>query len=360
MVKTFGNDIINAYTGGVQVKEIYSFGVKVWPVSTPIPTPANNQIFYTSTDHNTVVPYRDGRGPFDNDYTAGFGARIVSNTYTNYGIIGFDNDVTKVYFGFTNKSTLETIKLPSGVDTIGQCAFQFCDNLVSVDMQEGVETIGQSAFYGCSKLQSITIPSTVTSIGWMPFTNSTLLSEVIVKAVVPPTMYTPGSAQDYPFYGCSANLVIKVPASSVTAYQNAPVWSDYASQIVGYYDDTIDFSTLGLETSTAYANVPFTSGDLTVEFTGLPNYPVKYYSSDMTMRVYNSGVINISSTRTIREIVFTWSGATTFRPDADYATPTGYDTTTEKWTGSSSSVVMTRPSVTGHWKLKVVEVVYDS
>ena len=69
MVKTFGNDIIDAYTGGVQVIEIYSNGVKVWPVSTP--GPANNEIWYTSSDGNVITP----------DSRSSFGASIVSNTY---------------------------------------------------------------------------------------------------------------------------------------------------------------------------------------------------------------------------------------------------------------------------------------
>ena len=41
MIRVFGNDIKGAYTGGVPVKEIYSYGVKVWPDEpepTPVPT----------------------------------------------------------------------------------------------------------------------------------------------------------------------------------------------------------------------------------------------------------------------------------------------------------------------------------
>lgn len=37
MVNVFGNNIVNAFTGGNPVKAIYSNGVKVWPIEKPLP-----------------------------------------------------------------------------------------------------------------------------------------------------------------------------------------------------------------------------------------------------------------------------------------------------------------------------------
>ena len=35
MIKTLGNNIVNAFTGGNPVKAIYTYGEKVWPVGGP-------------------------------------------------------------------------------------------------------------------------------------------------------------------------------------------------------------------------------------------------------------------------------------------------------------------------------------
>ena len=83
------DDFIRAYWGDELVWEKYM---------------PNNKIYYTSTDSNIVVPFRDGRGPTGDDYTAGFGSRVVSNIYNDFGILTFDNDVTTVNYGFTNKN----------------------------------------------------------------------------------------------------------------------------------------------------------------------------------------------------------------------------------------------------------------
>lgn len=49
MVNVFGNDIISAYTNGVNVKEIYSFGNKVWPSSSIKPVKCIYQSITSTT-----------------------------------------------------------------------------------------------------------------------------------------------------------------------------------------------------------------------------------------------------------------------------------------------------------------------
>ena len=197
MVKTFGNDIISVYTGGVQVKEIWSNGVKVWPV-TPTPTPPNNEIWYTSTDGNIVTPY----------ITTSFGANIVSNTYVDgYGVIEFDGPVLAIgVYHFKDCVKLESISLPSSVTEIasrsfegctglisitippppasniyiGNGAFDGCTGLTSVTIPESVSRLGQSIFYGCTGLTSIMIPSSVTNVGVAVLSGCPNLSSITV------------------------------------------------------------------------------------------------------------------------------------------------------------------------------------
>lgn len=48
--------------------------------------------------------------------------------------------------------------------SIGDSAFSFCKNLLSITIPNTVSIIGGEAFYMCENLQSVTIPDSVTSI----------------------------------------------------------------------------------------------------------------------------------------------------------------------------------------------------
>lgn len=118
--------------------------------------------------------------------------------------------------------------------------------------------------------------------------------------------------------------------------------------------ETITFSTLGLENGVQYSSA-FDGGHFTVTFGGGAN-DGKYYTTGTGIRTYGGGTITIASALTIKEIEFTWDGSNA--PDADVAVPTGYSTDTKKWTGSANSVVLTRPSGSGHWRLQSVKVTF--
>ncbi len=123
--------------------------------------PANNEIWYTSTDGNIVEPYD----------SSVFGANIVSNTYENAkGVITFDGEVTKIgKWAFRDCSSLTSITIPDGVTEIGYMTFISCYNLTNITIPDSVTEIGYYAFAGCSDLTSITIPDSVTKIGSNPF-----------------------------------------------------------------------------------------------------------------------------------------------------------------------------------------------
>lgn len=230
MIKVLGNNIVNVFTGGNPVKTIYTYGEKVWP-SEVLPS-SNNVIYYTSTDGQVVTPYRNGSGGTGSDMTAGFGAKILSNTYVDgLGIIRFDGDVSKVYFGFIDCSTLRTIILPSSIIEIGTSAFDSCTNLVSVNIPSNVTRIDYLAFYDCKSLTNIKIPGLVSYIGLDSFRGCTSLIEVLVDAVNCPSIESPSTDRG-PFDQNADGRLIKVPAGSVEAYKTAPEWSRYADSIV--------------------------------------------------------------------------------------------------------------------------------
>ena len=122
--------------------------------------------------------------------------------------------------------------------------------------------------------------------------------------------------------------------------------------------ETITFANLGLSDGKQYSD-PFNGGHFTITFRGGAN-DGKYYNTGSGIRTYGGGSITIASSQyKIKEISFTWDGSNA--PTSDVANPSGYSTTTNKWVGASAanSVVLTRPSGSGHWRLKSVTVTYE-
>ena len=58
-----------------------------------------------------------------------------------------------------------TYTIPKGIKSIGEYAFDSCENLTSIIISNSVTIINYGAFYGCSNLTSVMIPKSVTSIG---------------------------------------------------------------------------------------------------------------------------------------------------------------------------------------------------
>ncbi len=196
------------------------------PASIDIP---NNQIWYTSTNGEIILPYI-GRGNSYADALTSFGANIISNTYENgKGVITFDSDVTKIgecafcgyysspllpdsseeYEGYTLCRNLATILIPNSVTTIGDDAFWNCDSLISVTMPNSVLTIGSGSFRGCYDLISVTIPDSVTSIGSFAFDDCYDLTSVTISDSVT-------TIGECAFRYCSSLTSVTIPDSVTT------------------------------------------------------------------------------------------------------------------------------------------------
>lgn len=261
-----------AYRGEENFSMAYKGRVLVWFKE------GTNIIHYTSTDGQVINPGTGG-------VLGGFGANIVSNTYENgVGTIVFDGPVRAIAgSGFSNKSTLLSIDIPSTVTDLRAWCFSNCSSLTSLYIPANVRifylewlencpglqsitvdpnnqkymdlgcngiyyydrdgylvleagckntiihrntySIDTAAFKGCSSLTSINLAN-VHFIGIDAFKDCSRLVTVAVNATTPPTLGTGA------FDGCSPNLQIKVPAGSVQAYKTASGWSKYASKIV--------------------------------------------------------------------------------------------------------------------------------
>ncbi len=77
---------------------------------------------------------------------------------------------------FEDCSNLTSIEIPNSVTSIGECAFEDCSNLTSIEIPSSVTSIGKGAFFGCSSLTSIVIPNSVTNIGAYAFSDCSSLT----------------------------------------------------------------------------------------------------------------------------------------------------------------------------------------
>lgn len=121
---------------------------------------------------------------------------------------------------------------------------------------------------------------------------------------------------------------------------------------------SIVFADLGLENGVQYSD-PFDGGDFTVTFAGGGN-DGKYYTTGAGIRVYGGGTMTISAkSGTLKKIVITYDG--TNKPTtADVVDGGTYDPSTGTWTGDAATVVFTRPTGSGHWRVKKIEVGDDA
>ncbi len=168
----------------------------------------DNEIWYTSTDGNIVLP---------ND-TGVFGANFLSNEYNDgKGVLKFDGPVTMVgELAFLNCETLREAILPKTVTTIGGGAFYNNTGLESVHIPELVSDIGIQAFMRATNITKITVdPGNVTydsreNCNAIIHTATNTLISGCQNSFIPNDVKLIG---DYAFVECRGLIEITIPES---------------------------------------------------------------------------------------------------------------------------------------------------
>ena len=110
-------------------------------------------------------------------------------------------------YAFENCDNLTSITIPENVEIIGKGAFYSCDNLKDVTLQDGVKIIERTAFIWCGNLTNIVLPNSITSIGDWAFKDCTSLTSIKIPSSVT-------SMDSKAFYNCSSLETISLDCDS--------------------------------------------------------------------------------------------------------------------------------------------------
>jgi hypothetical protein len=85
---------------------------------------------------------------------------------------------------YSRRSSIKTLVLSSGMESIGDYAFYGCSVLTgALVIPDSVTAVGNFAFYNCSKLTSLTLGSSLETIGNSAFYNcSGLTGSLVIPA----------------------------------------------------------------------------------------------------------------------------------------------------------------------------------
>ena len=118
---------------------------------------------------------------------------------------------------FMNCGSLESVTIPDGVESIGEFAFNYCTNLTSVSIPSSVTSIGMGAFSWCNSLTDVTIADGVQDIGVGAFLGCAKLSGIVIPSSVT-------SIGKEAFYDCTGLESVDIPNSvrsiSYMAFEN--------------------------------------------------------------------------------------------------------------------------------------------
>ena len=173
--------------------ETLSFGKSHSPGTT-------SSLYQTNIKYHTVITDSTVFGP----------AYLMESKISKYKL----NDVTQPYGGFTV--------------SIGQNSFKNCSSLWYIELGSKLTSIGDSAFFGCTSLVELWLPETLSTLSGNSFGNCTSLKRIYSPSITPPTI------QQTTFSSLPSTCVIYVPQNSLSVYQSAQYWSNYASQMQTY------------------------------------------------------------------------------------------------------------------------------
>ena len=177
---------------------------------------------------------------------------------------------------------ITNVVIDSGVTSIGDFAFSFCEYLESVTIPDSVTNIGSYAFSGCNALDSVTIPDSVTSIGDGAFAYCALERVTIPEGVT--------EISDCTFYNCGSMTDITIPASVTSIGSGAFIYC-YELNDVYYAGSEAQWNAIVIRPD----NAPLSSAAMYFDGESLPSVNTgNSCGGNLTWTLDDTGTLTIS------------------------------------------------------------------
>ena len=165
----------------------------------------------------------------DGSYYAVTGVRAEAGESVTVPTIRNGKPVLEIANGAFSNSSVVTVTVSSGIQSIGADAFKNCTALKSISLPESVNSIGKRAFEGCGALTAFTVPDGVSEIADGTFNNCASLAGITVHSRVI-------SFGSNAFFGCIALDSVSY-GGSVAEWCGIVTGNEYASPM--YYGNKL-------------------------------------------------------------------------------------------------------------------------
>lgn len=129
---------------------------------------------------------------------------LKGKTISSFDEFRYFTSVRSVPYEYFKNSYLESIKLPSSLEVIGESSFAYCICLTEMEIPASVKKIEKFAFCYCSNLRRVTLPDTLGDIAEQAFRSCYALREINIPQSVT-------ELSDWLFYQCRSLSSVSLP-----------------------------------------------------------------------------------------------------------------------------------------------------
>ena len=155
------------------------------------------------------------------------------------------------------------IKIPDSVETIGNAAFRYCQDLERITLPSALQKLSNSTFHGCTALSEVTFPASLKTIEKSAFIGCRKLSEVKLPAsltTIQSYVFDSCSSLETVFYAGSLAQWSQINTSNDFLGDSCPslVMGDYTAQFIPVEDNPYDYPPPKTVTITKYTGTEST------------------------------------------------------------------------------------------------------